>query len=696
MKRLLSWLLALVMIISCLPMSAIPAFAEEKPETGVGDIQNPDFEGPMDKLDPVVIEEFAWTYTPAVQIAGDAEGNFYIYTAPADGTVTLYFTEVPESVKKYEGDIIVTVNDKVYSLKENGVNNYGLELQIPVKKDDVLEINTKLTADHQGNANPAGKYTWCGNFAYPAGSEQNPINIVWTWDDAHANATASVTVPEGGAYYTGKAGMILTVGETVTAMDETGKFNIAAAGTYELKLATPVGAQANPEVIENINGFSDTVKLEAEGAYYYIWTATENGTVTLDVTEGANIVVDQIVEMSEDGQPVSVQHQLAAVEYDDNWNAYWAVADNLAIEVVAGQQLKIQVNGLTDWATWTVPAIEYTLTGSFEPAEPEVVIYDIPVSATNLEFADELFLSAKLKLPEEIMNDANAIVRMQINGGNTDFLVADLVAAGLDSSGRVKVKQPIMSPYMDKMVTIYVIDGNGNSHNFIYSEVKHEGSYVFSVDNYLKLAFAQGDSYKTTKDLLVALLTYGSAAQEYFTMRGGVPNISKTPASQLLEKYGYSALDLSKFSADMITQEVIKEGAQNGVTFKNCTPAFEAALYMTMKFESDGSYDMNDYTYTLKYYDASSRTEKTTELVPFKDNQGRFCVKIENVAAALWDYMYKVTVTNKVTGESYSASYSVMCYVKAAVAAYANDAVRLAFFKSLYYYNQAANTRFGV
>ena len=540
MKRLLSWLLALVMIISCLPMSAIPAFAEETPETGVEETTGPsDFETPIDKLDPVVIEELG--NQKAVQIAGDAEGNFYIYTAPADGTVTLYFTEVPESVKKYEGDIIVTVNDKVYSLKENGVYNYGLELQIPVKKGDVLEINTKLTADHQGNAYPKGDYTWCINFAYPIGSEQNPITIQWTWDDAYANATATVTVPEGGAYYTGKAGMILTVGETVTAMDETGKFNIAAAGTYELKLATPVGAQANPEVIENINDFSDTVKLEAEGAYYYIWTATENGTVTLDVTEGANIVVDQIVEMSEDGQPVSVQHQLAAVEYDDNWNAYWAVADNLAIEVVAGQQLKIQVNGLTDWATWSVPAIEYTLTGSFEPAEEPVVELDL----TMPKRANSLMLEGMIQIRATVAfmnNDRNANTKeftkdyIVANGGVlfwnasefpgnelATFATATSVSALDTGAGTYKGKNDIEAineywaysmgiPAKNYGDTVYfraylVVDGE-----YVYGDVAE-----YSVRTYCENKLSKEKPDKVDcKPLCATILNYGAAAQLYF------------------------------------------------------------------------------------------------------------------------------------------------------------------------------------
>ena len=378
------------------------------------------------QMNPEVIEELAYSSFDVEQAAGDIDGYFYTYTAPAAGTVTLYISNVPEVevqapeydedggeitpavTEKFVGDITV-LNENTYAnyvLSQDGVDNYGLELQIPVAAGDVLNINTALVADNEDNYYPAGTYSWTGNFTYPAGTEQNPIAIEWTWNEEYTTATASVTVPEGATqYFTGKAGMILTANGEEIAMDAAGTFALPA-GTYELKMATPVGAQANPEVIENIDGYSDSNSLEADGAYYYIWTATEDGTVTLDVTDGANITVDKLTYVEDSEWPISEQFQLAEPAIDENWNyTGWTVAENLQIEVVAGQQLKIQVNGLTDWATWTVPAIDYTLTGSFEAAEPEISVdenlkfYRANSSGGDLMLGDDIRATFMLKVP---------------------------------------------------------------------------------------------------------------------------------------------------------------------------------------------------------------------------------------------------------------------------------------------------------
>ena len=323
-------------------------------------------------MNPEVITDMNWYSSEVSQAAGDNMGYFYTYTAAETGTVTLYFNAVyDENEELVENvgirDIMVTnQNTSVqYSLLQDGVDNYGLELVVPVAAGQTLLINTSWVKDAEGNMYPAASYSWTGNFAYPAGSELNPIALEWAWDDAETTATASTTTEADGTYYTGIAGMILTVDGKEVAMDEMGVFQLNA-GEHNLVLSTPVGAYNNPEVIEL--PIEDTNSLEADADYNYVWTATEDGTVTLDVTDGANITVNKVIEISEDGWPVTEQFELATVEYDDNWNASWVVAENLVIDVVAGQQLNIQVNGLTDWATWTTPAIDYTLTGEFESA----------------------------------------------------------------------------------------------------------------------------------------------------------------------------------------------------------------------------------------------------------------------------------------------------------------------------------------
>ena len=322
------------------------------------------------QMNPEKLDNLSWYYGDVEQAQGDTDGYYYTWTAPAEGVATFYFG-YNEGLDDYVLDIIVT-NQNTYaqkSLLNDGVDNYGMELQIPVSAGDELVIQIVAIEDAEGNYAPAAAMTWCGNFAYPAGSEQNPILIEWIWDDAYANATAEVTVAAGQTvYFEGQGGMLLTVNGVETEQNM-GVFSITNSGdaeaTYALAMATPVGAYNNPESIEL--PFEDTNSLAADASYFYIWTATENGTVTLTVTDGANITVDKLTYTADSEWPISEQFTLAEPETDENWNNIgWIVGEKLVIDVEPGQQLKIQINALTDWDTWTTPAIDYTVNASFE------------------------------------------------------------------------------------------------------------------------------------------------------------------------------------------------------------------------------------------------------------------------------------------------------------------------------------------
>jgi len=669
------------------------------------------------QMNPEVIEELAWSYFTVEQAAGDNDGYFYSYTAPADGTVTLYFTETPcpvyeapttdeggnEVPAKWHADIAVT-NNNTYankSLQYDGVDNYGWELTVDVNAGDELIINTSYFADAEGNMYPAGTYTWCGNFQYPAGSQQNPTEIYVELDNAGA-AEVTVTVPAGEhAYYViyGANGTTLAVnGEGAT---EITMFNNAVDfdntegtedATYVLSFSTPVGAYMNPEVIEDMNDYEDTGATVEGSPYYYIWTAPADGTVTLDVTDGANITVNN--------QNTYAQYVLAEVSYDDNMNfGGWTVADNLVIEVAEGDVLKIEVAGYSNDNAWDVPAVEYTLTGDFQAAEvaPE---YNVVTSGYNVDMASELIASCKFLIPDELKADPNAVLKLEFVGNVTEIKIADYIAEnGVDSKGRIQVKQPINSGYMNQYITITIVDGQGNAANFTdaYGDT-HTGSYQFGVETYVKSLFTYGAS-DTMIDAVEALLTYGSYAQVYFKAKG-VEGISDEPAYNILTQYGYEPVDISAFTTELLTQELTHAGTQfDGISIRGGTPYLESAIYMVVQFNATEITEANlgDYTYELNYMVG---TEKITEtLTPsWNASRGRIEFTIENIAAALFDCMYEITVTKTATGEKYTGGYSMICYFDACFDAYSSNPAQADFLnllKAMYYYNQAANAHFG-
>jgi len=645
--------------------------------------------------------------------AGAVDGYYYVYNAPAEGTVTLYINSwtvptttvettdeddvVTEEEVPYTTDMVVTrENGQVLTLSQDGVDNYGLELVLEVAANEQLIIQLVAADDGVDTAYPEASFGWVGSFAYPAGTENNPIIIEWEWNDTYTTATATVTVPAGQTqYFIGNEAMILTANGNPVEQSETGVFTLTE-GEYALVMDTPVGAQANPEVIEEMDGYSDTNTV-AEG-YYYTWTATEDGTVILDVTDGANITVNNNTTYE--------QFRLAEYAYNDDWTEFlgWTVAENLTIEVKAGDVLVIEVVGYSDVDAWTVPEVTYTLTGAFEPAvvAPE---YEVAVSGITLDMASELFIAAKFLFPDELKADKDATLTMEFAGTVTEYNIVDTIAElGVDNRGRLILKRPIPSPYMDKKVTITVTDGNGYTADFTYSGASYENSFSYGIEEYADLAFAQGDAYKTTKDAIVALLTYGSYAQVYFA--NSVANVSSEPAYNLLTKYGREPIDISQFTLDLIDQVGVDGGDSTmGISVRTGTPALDAAVYMTVQFNAVGL-NIEDYDFTLKYHELASGKNFVVDLDEVDeegnsnvswDSRGRFVVKIENISAALFDCMYTVEITNKTTGQVYEGQYSIFAYLKAIIAGYEGNASKvndLNLYKAMYYYNQAANALF--
>ena len=467
---------------------------------------------------PKVIEEMNWYSDEVTQALGDTDGFFYIYTATETGEVTLYFNaEYDAEDNVIEGNVrdISVTNLNTYANKtllNDGVDYYGLQLTVPVEAGQQLLINTSWVEDADGNAYPAGTYSWTGNFAYPTGSEQNPIVIEWTWDENYTTATATVNAEEA-AYYTGNDGMILTANGEEVEMDEMGVFYLEA-GNYELVLSTPVGAQANPEVIEDMNDYSDPNSLAEGESYYYIWTATEDGTVTLDINDGANITVDN--------QTTYEQFKLAEYAYSDDWTEFlgWTAQENLQIEVSAGDVLKIEVVGYSSESAWDVPAVEYTLTGDFQGEAIVVPEGTLTDTGRTLNLQGVIYV--------------NQFFKVSGYGVSTDYVT--------ENSGLLVWNSPISEEDaifghneadVNKNVTYYngeylaLTDGVASAEyaNELYMRIFLQlpnGEYVYtplkeySVQMYCENTIAKATAKPSLKTLCAYMLHYGAAAQVNF------------------------------------------------------------------------------------------------------------------------------------------------------------------------------------
>jgi len=244
---------------------------------------------------------------------------------------------------------------------------------------------------------------------------------------------------------------------------------------------------------------------------------------------------------------------------------------------------------------------------------------------------------------------------------------------------------------MTEDVTLEVFDGNGNQCTISTSKVTGT-SYTLSVMTFVNSKLSKSTTDEAMKKLLTALVTYGGYAQTYFAPQNSKIDTSYL-AYEVLADYGIAVPDLSGITADSIDQSFIKGDTSIGITLKSADVALDSAVNMTMKFALDEGCSIEDYSFELTY--TENYVEKTKVLKATYDAaSGRYSVIIPDIAAAYWDYMYKVTVTSTETAETYECYGSVLAYIKLKLKNSSSSEALLNMCKAMYNYNQAANEFF--
>ena len=269
-------------------------------------------------------------------IGGGASAT-YTYTAHSDGSVKMYLDYGVENV-----DIIVTNGKKTYTLLEDGVDNYGLELTVDVKAEDVLTIEVVDTSDA-----PARNAGWAFVFTYPLGSEQNPIYPEWNWNEEYTECDYSVKVAKKSSVWVMVNGgdMLLTVnGESVEVKPTMNAYGFEAymvklenttskAKTFKLAQTYSLGAPENPEVLKELSYGELSLAEGDENGYSYSYVAEDDCTYTFyigNITEG--ITADIIVN-----NETSYDFKQLSVDGVDNYGL------EMYVDVKAGDVLKINV-----------------------------------------------------------------------------------------------------------------------------------------------------------------------------------------------------------------------------------------------------------------------------------------------------------------------------------------------------------------
>ena len=283
------------------------------------------------------------------EIPADSRGYIYNWTAEADGLLV----------------VIMHSDNWTCVINNAGAGNYGdtynsddevvVRAQVvAVSAGDVIELVIG-TADYAAAAVDFTAYFY-------AGTAEDPALLDFFWNEEQTEATLNAALPAGeyvyGQYRIG--GMNLTVNEVETAITNNGfmfpsTFAVAAeeAGVYNLVLTYPVGDRMNPdELVEGDN----VAEIEANTqGYFYEWTATEDGTVTITVS-------------ADGGYSFSVNNLTTEI-YGDIMNSdSEELVNPVVLEVKAGETIQVIVNTYDPENIYETPAGTVTVNFDFVSA----------------------------------------------------------------------------------------------------------------------------------------------------------------------------------------------------------------------------------------------------------------------------------------------------------------------------------------
>ena len=344
--------------------------------------------------------------------AGNTQGYYYNWTAPAAGTLTIemYASDAnwnPLGWSYVINNMTTYVYGDTQWSDSDPVVNPGTAT---VAAGDVIEIivNTYDPADMWNN--PAGDVSVTATFtcaehgettlednydgthsaiciacgatvsseehtfvdgvcacdAQVPGTEANPIDL--TNDLIYEeDLAATVTVPANTTYYFmsyGLAGMNMTIngGEAVLCtgnprMPYTWSITNDGAedAEYVITVAAPVGTMDNPAEL-TIGENAAVIEAGSQG-YFYTWTAAENGELTITMPEG--------------DWTYAVNNLTTYAYGDTQWSDSDPVLPSYTVAVAAGDEIQIIVNTYDPENLWGNPEGTITFTAAFAGAAPQ-------------------------------------------------------------------------------------------------------------------------------------------------------------------------------------------------------------------------------------------------------------------------------------------------------------------------------------
>ena len=311
----------------------------------------------------VYTEGESWDVSEGRNVAEVAEGSWngylYSWTAPKAGELTINVSNGKA------GWAYSITNMNTYEQTDlhcsYDMPNVNAET-ITVSAGDEIQVMVNTAGASFSDVTPAGKVYFDAIFVPVVGTEENPIQIEWNWNETWSEATATVTVPANTSIFASftNGGMMLTIndGEPVEItgngwMPQVLEFKGAEEGetVYNLKMFSPVGSFDNPA--ELVIGENSCEIAENSNGYIYKWTADSDGELT--ITMGADV----------ESWSYCVNNLTTWVYGDTYSSTDEEIVSSYTVAVAAGDEIQITINTPFSYDTWSSPAGTVTFTADF-------------------------------------------------------------------------------------------------------------------------------------------------------------------------------------------------------------------------------------------------------------------------------------------------------------------------------------------
>ena len=326
---------------------------------------------------------------------------------------------------------------------------------------------------------------------------------------------------------------------------------------------------------------------------------------------------------------------------------------------------------------------------------------EVRINTRTLALEAEIEAVFYMTIPEHLLNDDNAYATLTLVGTprNKKVMMSEIRETYNASNGRCSVTMGVPAMYMTKTVELRFFDSSDVQANLITNTWSGD-AYAYVPKDYITNNVNKAGVAASLKHLLAAMATYIGYAQDYFAPNDAT--VDKDPLYNVLEELGSAPVDISGVTKESVGRandhgnDPDKNGPI-GIHLRSFSIALEAAIDLSLVFSVDDGYSIDDFTIMLSrevFIDNQSVIETIPLTAEYVESSGRYLLKVEGIAAAHWDYEYKITITNNKNGETNVWGSSVLAYL----ANQMTDTKPVALqnlVKAMYVYNQAANAHLG-